>query len=212
MKKIFGLAALALAAAAPVALAQDTGDWLVRGRAMHLDSANKGDIDGLSVNNKTFPEVDITYFFTPNWATELVLTYPQKHDVRLNGTKIGTVKHLPPTLSLQYHFTGLSGFRPYLGAGVNYTRFSSVDILNGDGSIETDSFGFAYGVGVDVALGGGWLVNVDLKKVQIRTDVGVLLDESGGRSSPKGLNPAHTNLGEFRIDPLLFSIGIGKRF
>lgn len=189
--------AAAFVAAVPSAHAQssDTGNWLVRARALYLDSANKNspDID-LSVNNKTFPEVDITYFFTPNLAAELVLTYPQKHDVRVGGDKIGTLKHLPPTLSVQYHFTGMS-FRPYVGAGLNYTRFSDVDLPAGI-SIDKDSFGLALGAGVDVPLGGGWLINVDLKKVQIQTDVKI-----------QGVGTV-----DFGVDPLLFSIGVGKRF
>ena len=54
--------------------------------------------------DKTIPELDISYFFTPNIAAELVLTVPQEHRVYLNGTDIGSFKHLPPTLTLQYHF------------------------------------------------------------------------------------------------------------
>ncbi|WP_348754471.1 OmpW family outer membrane protein [uncultured Aquincola sp.] len=194
--------ALALAAAAaltvaalPAAHAQDSGNWIVRARALHLDSADKDNTGlDLSLKNKTFPEVDVTYFFTPNIAAELVLTYPQKHDLRAGGDKIGSLKHLPPTLSLQYHFTGMS-FRPYLGAGINYTRFSSVDLPAGV-DIDRSSWGLALGAGVDVPVGNGWLVNVDVKKVQIRTDV----------------SAAGANLGSFKVDPLLFSVGFGKRF
>ena len=96
-------AAALLPAVSPVALAQsnDSGDWLVRARAVNLQSANK-DSTGLdlSVNDKTIPEVDITYFFSPNLAAELILTYPQQHDIRAGGGKIGSLKHLPPTLTL----------------------------------------------------------------------------------------------------------------
>ena len=124
-----------------------------------------------------------------------MLTYPQKHDVRLAGVgKIGTLKHLPPTLSVQYHFP-LAGFRPYVGAGLNYTRFSSVDLPAGI-TIDKNSFGLAVGAGVDVPMGGGWLFNFDLKQVQIRTDV-----TADGAS-----------LGTFKVDPLLVSVGLGKRF
>ncbi|MFN6996932.1 MAG: OmpW/AlkL family protein [Aquincola tertiaricarbonis] len=188
-------ATLTIAAVPAAAQAQDTGNLIVRGRVLHLDSADK-DSTGLdlSLKNKTFPEVDITYFFTPNVAAELVLTYPQKHDLRAGGDKIGTLKHLPPTLSLQYHFTGMS-FRPYLGAGINYTRFSSLDLPAGV-DIDRNSWGLALGAGVDVPVGNGWLVNVDVKKVQIRTDV-----SAGG-----------ADLGRFKVDPLLFSVGFGKRF
>jgi outer membrane protein len=193
--------AFALLAASGAALAQDSGNWLVRARALHLDSANKDSTGlNLSVNNKTFPEFDISYFFTPNFAAELVLTYPQKHDLRSNGAKIGTLKHLPPTLLGQYHFTGLGGFRPYLGAGVNYTIFSDVQfnpavVAALQPRIKKHSVGLALQVGVDVPVG-GWLLNVDLKKVKLETDVYA------------GANKA----GTFKVDPVLFSVGLGKRF
>jgi outer membrane protein len=195
------IVALFAAACLAPAHAQDSGNWIVRARALHLDSANK-DSTGLdlSVNNRTFPELDITYFLNPNLALELVLTYPQKHDIRAGNTKIGTLKHLPPTLSVQYHVP-MGGFRPYVGAGINYTNFSKV---NFDPAIDTalqpsidhSSFGLALGAGVDVAIGGGWLFNLDVKKVQIRTDV-----SSFG-----------SKVGTFKVDPVLFSLGVGKRF
>src|SRR5471030_1856092 len=78
------------------AQAQDDGPWLVRARAVHLSPADKSDPIGgvgasnrLSVSDKTIPEVDLSYFFTPSVSAELVLTYPQKHDVALDGNKIG---------------------------------------------------------------------------------------------------------------------------
>jgi outer membrane protein len=187
-------AAAALAAALP-AQAQDKGDWIVRAHALYLDPANKGTDLDLSVNSKTFPEFDISYFLTPNLALELVLTYPQKHELSSGSTQIGTLKHLPPTLSLQYHFTNLQGFRPYVGAGLNYTRFSSVELPAGI-EIDKNSFGLAVGAGVDVPVGGGWLLNFDVKKVQIGTEVTV-----GGVSH-----------GTFKVDPMLYSVGFGKRF
>jgi len=192
--------ALAAACLAPV-YAQDSGNWLVRARALNLDSANKDNTGlDLSVNNKVFPEVDISYFLSPNLALELVLTYPQKHDIRAGGTKIGTLKHLPPTLSLQYHFP-MGSFRPYVGAGLNYTNFSKVDFDPAidtllQPSIEHSSVGLALGAGVDFAVGGGWLLNVDVKKVQIRTDVSSFGSKAG----------------TFKVDPVLFSLGVGKRF
>ena len=190
-------AAATLAAALPTQ-AQDTGNWLIRARAVHLDSSNKDETGlGLTINNKWLPEVDISYFFSPNIAAELILTVPQKQTVNSTvvGGDIGTFKHLPPTLTLQYHFTGMS-VRPYVGAGVNYTNLSSVNLLNGGANLKRNSYGLALQAGVDLPLGGGWLLNADVKKVQIGTTVYV-----GGVDS-----------GKFKVDPVLFGIGLGKRF
>ncbi|MET0267729.1 MAG: OmpW family outer membrane protein [Duganella sp.] len=191
-----------LSLAAGSAIAQES-PWLVRARVIQLEPADKsapvagvGASDRLSVSDKTIPEVDISYFFTPNWAAELVLTYPQKHDVRLDGNKIGTFKHLPPSLLLQYHFTNSTPFKPYLGAGVNYTRISSVKLLNGAGDLENDSFGLAVQAGIDYAIDKNWSLNFDVKKVQIRSDVFI-----GGAKASR-----------VKVDPVLIGVGVGYRF
>jgi outer membrane protein len=196
IKRCIALAAVLTAAVVPAAQAQssDTGSWLVRARALYLDPASPTTDLALSINSKVLPEVDVSYFFTPNIAAELVLTYPQKQDVRSSGANIGTLKHLPPTLSLQYHFTGMA-VRPYVGLGLNYTHFSSVNLPAGV-SVDRNSTGLAFGAGVDVPMGSGWLFNVDVKQVQIRTDVAV-----------DGVSH-----GSFKVDPVLFSLGVGKRF
>ena len=198
MKKTLLAAAALCALTSGAAMAQNypqDGKWMVRARAVHLDSANGGAAGdkGVSVNDKWIPELDISYFFTPNLAAELILTYPQKHDVRLNGAKIGTLKHLPPTLLAQYHFTNLGAFKPYLGASINYTRFSSVDILGGALNVKKNSFGPALQVGFDYALDKNWSINFDVKKVYIDTNV------SGG-------------IGKFKVDPVLVGVGLGYRF
>jgi outer membrane protein len=189
------LAATASLALPPAAQAQE-GPWHVRVRALNLDPAND-DSTGLdlSVNSKVFPEVDISYFFSPEFSAELVLTYPQKHTVKAGSTEIGSLKHLPPTFTAQYHFTGLGSFVPYVGAGINYTRFSSVDLPDGV-SIKKDSWGAALQVGVDVPIDKTMSFNFDVKKVQIATDV-----SAGGAP-----------LGEFKVDPLLVGVGLGWRF
>lgn len=199
--KLIAIAAAALSLIGGAAQAQQQ-DWLVRARAVHLDSANKDSTGlGLSVNDKWIPEVDISYFITPNIAAELILTYPQKHDLRSNGTKIGSLKHLPPTLSLQYHFAPQAQFRPYVGAGLNYTNFSSVKfdaavVTALHPSIKNNSWGLSVQAGFDYMLDKNWSLNVDVKKVQISTKV-----YSSG-----------TEVGKFKVDPLLIGVGVGYRF
>ncbi|GGI17804.1 OmpW/AlkL family protein [Oxalicibacterium faecigallinarum] len=206
MKK--GVAALVLllsAAAGSQALAQQVqeGSWLVRVRAAHLDPANKSDpvggvgaSDRLTVESRTIPEIDISYFFTPNWAAELVLTYPQKHRVYLDGADIGSFKHLPPTLTVQYHFAPEKTWSPYVGAGINYTRISSVNLLGGNADLESSSIGPALQAGIDYKLNNKWSLNLDVKKIYIRSDV----------------NMAAGTISQVKVDPLLIGVGIGYRF
>ena len=168
---------------------------MVRARAVHLDSANKDSTGlGLSINDKTMPEVDITYFFNKNIAAELILTVPQKHTLSAGGTQIGTLKHLPPSLLVQYHFDAAS-FKPYVGAGLNYTRFSSVN-RPADVDIDRNSVGAALQVGVDIPLAKNLYLNFDVKKVFIKTDV----------------SAAGVQVGTFKVDPVLVGVGLGWRF
>ncbi len=199
---LFNRAAYWLAVAGGVALSCNAqaadGPWLVRVRAVHLASANTDSTGlGLSINNKWIPEVDISYFMSPQIATELILTYPQSQTVHSSvvGGDIGTFKHLPPTLTVQYHFTGHGAFKPYVGAGVNYTRISNAS-FDLPVTLSKDSFGLALQAGVDYEIGKNTYLNLDLKKVQIKTDV----------------NVSGTKVGELKVDPLLIGLGIGWRF
>ena len=208
------VASAAIAFAALPAMAQETqGDWLVRARAVRLDPANHSTAigalavpaDAITIDSKTIPEIDITYFFTPNIAAELVLTVPQKQHVTVEQSAlggpvdIGTFRHLPPSLLLQYHFIPNGTFRPYVGAGLNYTRISSTRLAVptvGDWQLEHSRFGLALGAGVDIAIAKNVFLNFDVKKLQIRTDVKL----------------AGTTLSTVKVDPWLIGVGIGYRF
>lgn len=203
MKKITQSVLVAmLALAGSQAVAQES-PWLVRARAVQIDPANKstpvggvGAGDQIKVSDKTIPELDISYFITPNVAAELILTYPQKHSVYLSGAKIGSFRHLPPTLSLQYHFAPEETVRPYVGVGLNYTHLSKVRLLDGAADLESGSWGYSLQAGADIKLTDRWSLNLDLKKVNIRTDVMV----GGAKAS------------HLKVDPLLFGVGVGYRF
>ena len=194
-KQILAAALCALLSAAALAQTTAPGPWMVRARAVSLGSSN-GDTTGLglSINNKVLPEADISYFFTPNIAAELVLTVPQKQTLSARGTAIGSFRHLPPSLTLQYHFPQ-AGFTPYVGAGLNYTRLSSVSLPAGV-DVKRNSFGPVLQAGVDILIAKNLYLNLDVKKEYIRTDV-----LAGGAT-----------IGNFRIDPVLFGVGLGWRF
>ena len=116
--------------------------WMVRARAVGLDMSNKDSTGlGLNVNNKTIPEIDISYFINKNLAVELILTVPQKQTVNSTalGTDIGTFKHLPPVITLQYHFDNFADLKPYVGAGLNYTQITQVNLLDGGANFNSHS-------------------------------------------------------------------------
>ncbi len=194
----------------------DDSNWALRIRAVRIEPENHSSSgtgalnsallpeNSIHVSAKTIPEIDITYFFTKNLATELVLTYPQKHSVTINSgplsENIGSFKHLPPTLTMQYHFSPNGQFQPYVGAGINYTRMSSVKLHSTTAGVDLDldrnSIGPALQVGMDIKLSNNTYINFDVKKVYIRSDVKL----NGQKVS------------EVKVDPLLIGVGIGWRF
>ncbi|HLO68113.1 MAG TPA: OmpW family outer membrane protein [Holophaga sp.] len=186
-----------------------TSPWMVRVRAVNLQPADKSDaIPGLSVpadaihvSSKTIPEVDFSYFFSPNFSAELILTVPQEHDVTLGGVKLGTFKHLPPTLTAQWHFLPGKAVNPYVGAGLNLTLISSVKLAVPEvGALDlgSSSVGLAAQAGVDIQVADRWFLNLDVKYVQIKSDV--KLAATGAKVST------------VKVDPMLYGVGVGYRF
>jgi outer membrane protein len=189
--------ALAMGMAAPAFAADDS--WQIRARAIgilpdtdsSLTPALVADVDDAWV-----PEVDISYFVTENVSLELILATAE-HDVSASGIDLGSVWILPPTLTAQYHFNTAGQLQPYVGVGVNYTIFYNEDGTPGFSTEYDDSFGFALQAGADFMLDEHWLVNVDVKKIWLSTDVSVN-------------NGAVT--GEVDIDPWVVGVGVGYRF
>ncbi len=191
----------------------DDGSWEVRLRALRLEMAQKSDAipalavpgDAIHVNDKWIPDIDIEHFFTPHFSSELVLTYPQKQTVTVEKSalggpaNIGTFKHLPPTLTAKYNFLPGATFQPYVGAGVNITYISSVNLnVPTVGRLDLDhwSVGPAVQAGFDYKVADGWFVNADAKWAMLRSDVKF----------------QGTKISEVRLDPFLLSVGLGYRF
>lgn len=177
--------------------------WMVRVRAVDLLWANGQSgsvVQGANVKAKDqiIPELDVSYFFTKNIAAELVLTYPQSIQIDAGGSKLGTIKALPPSLLLQYHFTNFGAFKPYVGAGVNYTIFSSRNNLGGGAySIDNSSFGAVGQAGMDYMFDKNWGLNVDLKYATMSTNV---------------TDTAGANVGKLTLNPWMPAVGVTYKF
>lgn len=191
--------ALALALAGSAGTVQ-AADWIVRVGGHYVDpkSDNHPVVSVDSGQSLTF---NATYLFAPNWGVELLAAWPFSHDITLNadGSKVGETKHLPPTLSLQYHFLPDGKIRPYVGAGLNATIFfdeKTTGALDGTDLKLDDSFGVAGQVGVDFAVSDDWFVNVDVRWFDIDTDAS--LDGTG--------------IGSVAIDPWAYGLSVGRRF
>jgi outer membrane protein len=202
-KKTISKLALGLMAALSFNAIAQENPWMVRVRATNLNWENKQDAQlasaGLNLNakNQTIPEVDVTYFFNKNIAAELVLSYPQRVEVKAGQSSLGTVTALPPTLLAQYHFTQFGPLKPYVGAGINYTRFGSRDLSTaGTFSVEKSSVGYAAQIGADYMLTKNWGINLDVKYIQIKTDV----------------LSAGTSAGTLDLSPIATSVGVTYKF
>jgi len=191
--------------------------WMIRLRALGVVTRNSGSVDqvagsGLTTNDAIVPELDITYFFTRNFAAELILGVTKHHVTgtgvaATNGLDVGKAWLLPPTLTFQYHFTNFGAFKPYIGAGVNYTVFFSQtagNTPNGAGVIITrshlhNSWSPALQVGFDYMIDRHWGINVDVKKLWLRP-------------SWDGDSNVGPLTGKVNLDPWLIGAGVTYKF
>jgi outer membrane protein len=152
--------------------------------------------DDVEISTAFVPELDFTYFFTKNIAAELILA-TTKHDVDTKNLNLdlGHVWLLPPTLNVQYHFYA-GNFKPYVGAGINYTIFYGVDEGQFTDIDYDNAVGFSFQAGVDFNLNDKWFLNLDIKKLLLKTDVTI----------DNGATPV-----EVEIDPFVVGLGVGYK-
>ena len=200
------LLAVGLAAVlyAPQGQTHEAGDFLLKGGVTWVSpKSNNGSVaDGtvkLDVGNNARPSFSLTYMATRNIGIELLGAFPFQHNIDSNLGRIGKTKHLPPTLSLQYHFLPDSDFQPYVGVGVNYTLFFDEDTkgaLSGADLELDDSWGLAAQAGMDFDVAPNWFLNVDVRYIDI--DAKAKLDGVG--------------IGTVEIDPWIVGFNVGTRF
>jgi len=210
------------------AFAYETGDWVVRAGYAAVDPRDSSsDLDvaglggkvpgtGVGVDGSKALGITASYMVAPHIGIELLAATPFQHDITTkglgglgipDGTKLGSAKHLPPTVSAQYYFLDSnSAFQPYVGLGVNYTKFFSESLSNdaktslGASNLKLkDSWGLAAEVGLDYRVNDRWLVNASVWKVDIKSDASL-----------------NTALGKVKttvtIDPWVYMVGVGYKF
>ena len=174
--------AAVLALAATPALAQSAGSWTVGIGAHNVaPKSDNGTLTATPLGNLTMdvgsnvrPTITGEYFLQDNLGIEVLAALPFQHDISVAGVgKVGSTRHLPPTVSLQYHF-GQGKVKPFVGLGVNYTTFFST---KAEGAIAganldlSDSWGLAAHLGVDFKVGEKGAIRLDYRKVDIDTRV-----------------------------------------
>ena len=208
------LQSLVLAAATALtmttAFAVPAGTWSVAAGAHMVDpKSNNGTLaDGtfsVQVDDDIRPTISGEYFVANNIGVELLAAIPFHHDITLtdnDGNQVDAkTQHLPPTLSLQYHFDGYNmpmNVKPFVGVGVNYTTFFKERVYLGNGNdLELDdSVGVAGHVGLDIPFAPTEAFRIDARYMDIKTDA--------------SLNG--NDIGEVDISPWVYGVAFVKQF
>jgi outer membrane protein len=202
------ISTLALCGFASVSHADEYKSWMdkerfqIRGRMVGILAKGEGTVNGTSlktgVDNSYVPEVDFTYFITRNISAELIAA-TAKHTVSANTSKVGDTWVLPPTLTLQYHFTPDSQFSPYVGAGLNYSWFYGEDVASGFTKMGVDGgLGYAVQAGFDYWINKNWGFNMDVKYIDLNVDVSV--------------NNGALHANNVELNPFVVGAGVSYRF
>ena len=207
------LQSLVLAAATALtmtsAFAVPAGTWTVGAGAHYVDpKSDNGTLANgtlsVDVDGDVRPTITGEYFVANNVGVELLAAIPFHHDITLTNAAgepvaTGKTQHLPPTLSLQYHFDGYNlpmNVKPFVGVGVNYTTFFKEKISTGAELKLDDSVGVAGHIGVDIPFAKTEALRIDARYIDIKTDA--TLDGA--------------DIGEVDISPWVYGVAFVKSF
>lgn len=228
-KSLFSASLIALALAAPLAQAHQAGDVLVRAGAITVNpkadsstvKVDRGGLAGTDLGGKATMSSDtqlglnFAYMLTDHVGIELLAATPFEHDVKIKGTalgsangKLGTLKHLPPTLSVVYYpLDSKSAFQPYVGGGINYTWIydehvgSRASSAGFDNFRASNSWGLAWQIGADYMLTDNLLINAQARYIDIDTNAYVDHPGLGVRAKV-----------DVDVDPFVYMVGLGYKF
>jgi outer membrane protein len=224
--KLLLLASPLLVLAESPALASEPGTWTLRAgvgvvepKSNNLVFSDGVDTLQIDVDSGTSMTLSATYMFSRNWAFDILASWPFSHDINATAVgagpgidgvpvKIAETTHLPPTFSVQYHFLPDGTFQPYAGIGLNWTTFFDTNVVSelvaeGVEDLELDdSFGFAGQLGADWMLNEKWLLNVDVRWINIEADATLSGTAFGGS----------VDIGTVKVDPWVYALNIGYRF
>lgn len=149
----------------------------------------------------------LTYerMFDRNLGVELVLGVPPRIKARATGTvaflgdDILSARNVAPSILVNWHF-GQEGdrWRPYLGAGINYTRFTGARSKLAPTVEMSDSVGLVVHAGIDVAIDKQWGAFASIARPQVKSDL-----------VATGATVLTTTI-DFR--PVTYSVGLSYRF
>jgi len=230
-KSLLSASLFALALAAPLAYAHEAGDIILRAGAITVNpeadsssvKVDQGPLKGADLGGKATMSSDtqlglnFAYMLNSHWGIELLAASPFEHDVKLKGTalgaangKLGSLKHLPPTLSVVYYpLDSKSAFQPYVGAGINYTwiydeHVSSEASANGFSNFKADnSWGMAFQVGADYMLTDTIMINAQVRYIDIDTTATVQNNAVAQGTRAKV---------DVDVDPFIYMVGLGYKF
>jgi outer membrane protein len=230
-KSLLSASLFALALAAPLAQAHDAGDIIVRAGAITVNpkadsssvKVDQGPLAGADLHGKATMSSDtqlglnFAYMLTNNIGIELLAASPFEHDVKLKGTdlpaangKLGTLKHLPPTLSVVYYpLDAKSAFQPYVGAGINYTWIydehvgSEASAAGFSNFKAKNSWGLAYQIGADYMLTDSVMINAQVRYMDIDT-TGYVTNNAVAQGTRAKVN--------IDVDPFVYMVGLGYKF
>ena len=223
-RSLLTLAVLSSISLTAVSADYKAGDIIVRGGATMVSSdsgksaiyiASEDPTMSLTVDDNTQIGLNFVYFYDNNLAVEILAATPFTHDVTIqdvngvlgvDGAKLAEVSQLPPTISVLYYFDTATKFKPYVGAGINYTiffdeKFETESESLGLTDLELDgSFGLSLQVGADYQIDNKWHINASVRYISIESEA--------------TFNVAGDNIGKANVDvdPMVYSMMLGYKF
>lgn len=243
MRTLATAVSIALLALPVTGLAHEADSLVLRLGAVMVEpdeSSSDVKVDGIGavagakvgVDNNTQLGINLVYKFTDHLGLGVLGATPFKHDIAgadgLSGVgKLGSTKHLPPTITLQYFpLSPSSRVQPYVGVGINYTTFfeektddnltavfqavadanlgaNAVKVTGVDMKLD-DSFGLAAELGVDLLLTDRLMLNAAIWYADIGTEA-----QLTGKTAQNVNIKAKVDVD---IDPMVYMVSVGYRF